>query len=465
MSKQRKPRLLLVEDSLALTRVYKEYLKPMSVNVSSVAEGGQGLEQIKKTDPDVVLLDLNLPDMNGLELLEKLQGLPQDPTVVVITALGTIDTAVEAMRAGAFDFLQKPFDAERLRITVRNALEKQDLKALVKTYRDSFERDKFHGFTGSSIPIQAVYRIIESAASSRASVFITGESGSGKEVCADAIHREGTRTKKPFIPLNCAAIPSELMESEIFGHVKGAFTGAVGERKGAAAMAHEGTLFLDEIGEMDLALQSKLLRFIQTGTFQQVGGNKVEKVDVRFVCATNRDPLEMVAKGTFREDLYYRLHVIPIHLPALRECGNDVMLIAEKYLLEFAREEGKDFKGFTPEAAYVLSRYQWPGNVRQLQNILRNVVVLQNGELVTQDMLPALLSTTENARSVATESLPVEGVSPDSDNGSIRPLWLVEKETIEGAIAICDGNIPRAAGLLEVSPSTIYRKRLGWEEE
>ena len=465
MSKQRKSRLLLVEDSLALTRVYKEYLKPMSVNVSSVVEGGQGLEQIKKTDPDVVLLDLNLPDMNGLELLEKLQGLPQDPTVVVITALGTIDTAVEAMRAGAFDFLQKPFDAERLRITVRNALEKQDLKALVKTYRESFERDNFHGFTGSSIPVQAVYRIIESAASSRASVFITGESGSGKEVCADAIHKEGTRTKKPFIALNCAAIPRELMESEIFGHVIGAFTGASGERKGAAAMAHEGTLFLDEIGEMDLALQSKLLRFVQTGTFQQVGGNKIEEVDVRFVCATNRDPLEMVAKGTFREDLYYRLHVIPIHLPALRECGNDVMLIAEKYLNEYAREEGKDFKGFTPEAAYVLSRYQWPGNVRQLQNILRNIVVLQNGELITQDMLPALLSTSGNARSMVLDSRPVEESSHESDSGPIRPLWLVEKETIEGAIAICDGNIPRAAALLEVSPSTIYRKRLGWEEE
>ena len=408
MNKQQKSRLLLVEDSLALSRVYKEYLKPMPVNVSSVTEGGQGLEQIEKTDPDVVLLDLNLPDMNGLELLEKLQDLPQDPTVVVITAMGTVNTAVEAMRAGAFDFLQKPFDAERLRVTVGNALEKQDLKALVKTYRNSLERDHFHGFIGSSIPIQAVYRIIESAASSRASVFITGESGSGKEVCADAIHQEGSRSKKPFIALNCAAIPRELMESEIFGHVKGAFTGASGERKGAAAMAHEGTLFLDEIGEMDLALQSKLLRFVQTGTFQQVGGNKIEEVDVRFVCATNRDPLEMVAKGNFREDLYYRLHVIPIHLPALRECGNDVMLIAEQYLMEYATEEGKDFKGFTPEAAYVLSRYQWPGNVRQLQNILRNIVVLQNGELITQDMLPALLSTSGNAPSVVSDSRPVE---------------------------------------------------------
>jgi len=465
MNEQRNFRLLLVEDSLALARVYQEYLKPMSVDVTHVAEGKAGLEQIEESDPDVVLLDLNLPDMNGLELLQELKQIPQDPTVVVVTAVGTINTAVEAMRAGAFDFLQKPFDAERLRVTVRNALEKQNLKALVKTYQDSFERASFHGFIGSSIPMQAVYRIIESAASSKASVFITGESGSGKEVCADAIHNEGVRHDGPFIALNCAAIPGELMESEIFGHVKGAFTGAAGERKGAAAMADGGTLFLDEIGEMDLALQSKLLRFVQTGTFQQVGGNKTEKVDVRFICATNRDPLEMVAKGAFREDLYYRLHVIPIHLPALRECGNDVMLIAKKYLREYADEEGKNFKGFTPEAAYVLSRYQWPGNVRQLQNILRNIVVLQNGELVTQDLLPALLSGMENAGPSAPDgALPAESLAP-SDNVSIKPLWMTEKDAIEGAIAICDGNIPRAAALLEVSPSTIYRKRLGWEDE
>jgi len=465
MIKQRKSRLLLVEDSLALARVYIEYLKPMAVEVSHVTEGREGLEQIEENDPDVVLLDLNLPDMNGIELLNELKQLPHDPAVVVVTAMGTISTAVEAMRAGAFDFLQKPFDAERLRVTVRNALEKQDLKSLVKTYRESLERDNFHGFIGSSIPMQAVYRIIENAASSRASVFITGESGSGKEVCADAIHNEGVRRDGPFIPLNCAAIPGELMESEIFGHVKGAFTGAVGERKGAAAMADGGTLFLDEIGEMDLALQSKLLRFVQTGTFQQVGGNKLEKVDVRFICATNRDPLEMVAKGTFREDLYYRLHVIPIHLPALRECGDDVMLIAQKYLDEYTAEEGKNFKGFSPGAKHVLTRYRWPGNVRQLQNILRNIVVLQNGETITEDLLPPLLKSVDNATPVEADSR-FTGDSPaQPDMHSIKPLWLTEKETIEGAIAMCDGNVPRAAALLEVSPSTIYRKRLGWEDE
>lgn len=465
MNKKRNSRLLLVEDSLALARVYQEYLKPMGLDVSHVVEGLAGLEQIEKEDPEVVLLDLNLPDINGLELLDRLKPLPQDPTVIVVTALGTINTAVEAMRAGAFDFLQKPFDAERLRVTVRNALEQQKLKRLVKTYQNSFERDHFHGFTGSSIPMQAVYRIIESAASSRASVFITGESGSGKEVCADAIHKEGNRRDKPFVPLNCAAIPRELMESEIFGHIKGAFTGASGERKGAAAMADGGTLFLDEIGEMDMALQSKLLRFVQTGTFQQVGSNKIEKVDVRFICATNRDPLEMVGNGTFREDLYYRLHVIPIHLPALRECGKDVILIASKYLNEYSEEEGKDFKGFTPEAVHVLERYQWPGNVRQLQNILRNIVVLQNGELVTRDLLPALLNRMENAKPGEPDR-PVQGENQAPYTAeSIKPLWLTEKDAIEGAIDACDGNVPRAAALLEVSPSTIYRKRLGWEDQ
>ena len=464
-NKQERSSLLLVEDSIALARVYQEYLKPMQVDVAHVTEGRAGLDELAKSDPDVLLLDLNLPDMNGLELLEELKQLPQDPTVIVITAMGTVNTAVKAMRAGAFDFLQKPFDAERLRVTVRNAIEKQDLKALVKTYKESLERESFHGFVGSSIPMQGVYRIIESAASSRASVFITGESGSGKEVCADAIHREGIRRDKPFIPLNCAAIPSELMESEIFGHIKGAFTGAHGERKGAAAMADGGTLFLDEIGEMDLALQSKLLRFVQTGTFQQVGSNKIEKVDVRFICATNRDPLEMVAKGTFREDLYYRLHVVPIHLPPLRECGNDVMLIATKYLKEYAEEESKDFTGFSPEAAFVLSRYQWPGNVRQLQNILRNIVVLQNGDLVTQDLLPELLSSMKTAPAGEPELRPqAESIAPATIE-SIKPLWITEKEAIEGAISICDGNIPRAAALLEVSPSTIYRKRSSWEEQ
>ena len=255
------------------------------------------------------------------------------------------------------------------------------------------------------------------------------------------------------------------MESEIFGHVKGAFTGAAADRKGAARLADGGTLFLDEIGEMDLALQSKLLRFVQTGTFQKVGGNTLEKVDVRFICATNRDPLHMVERGTFREDLYYRLHVIPIHLPPLRDCGEDILLIGEKYLTDYAREENKRFEGFSPEAAGHLLRYRWPGNVRQLQNVIRNIVVLQDGETVLEDMLPDTVRSGIRAERQATAGTDTDSVAATpSAEQPVRPLWLAEKEIIENAIRHCGGNIPRAAGLLEISPSTIYRKRAGWKD-
>ena len=457
--------LLLIEDSIALARVYQEYLGELGLEVRHVTEGRAGLRQIDADMPGIVLLDLNLPDINGLEVLESLNTSERRPIVIVITAHGSVDMAVEAMRLGAFDFLQKPFDAERLRVTVRNALEKHNLASIVETYRQNFSRDTFHSFLGSSMPMQAVYRIIESAASSRATVFITGQSGTGKEVCAEAIHQEGDRSNAPFIPLNCAAIPRDLMESEIFGHVKGAFTGADKERNGAASLADGGTLFLDEIGEMDIDLQSKLLRFIQTGSFQKVGSSKTETVDVRFVCATNRDPLEMVREGRFREDLYYRLHVIPIHLPSLHERDEDVLQIAEHFLHEYSDEENKNFSGFDDYVRNLFLQYLWPGNVRELQNVIRNTVVLNNGDQVTKDMLPLTLGQQ------VTESTPPETPVPavytetliSQSTESIRPLWIIEKETIEKAIDKCGGNVPRAAAMLEISPSTIYRKRQTWE--
>jgi DNA-binding NtrC family response regulator len=313
--------------------------------------------------------------------------------------------------------------------------------------------------------MQAVYRIIESAAPSKATVFITGESGTGKEVCAEAIHQCSPRREQPFIALNCAAIPHDLMESEIFGHVKGSFTGAQGDRKGAASLADGGTLFLDEICEMDLDLQSKLLRFIQTGTLQRVGSGKLETVDVRFICATNRDPLLEVKAGRFREDLYYRLHVIPLYLPPLRERGEDILLLARSLLQNYAKEENKRFRDFDAAAARVLLDYPWPGNVRELQNVVRNIVVLNDKELVSPDILPPPLNGVR-ALAVATTAAqqPAATATTPAVGGPIRPLWLVEKEVIEQAIASCDGNIPKAAALLEISPSTIYRKKQGWEE-
>lgn len=312
------------------------------------------------------------------------------------------------------------------------------------------------GFIGSSTAMQVVYRLIETAAGSRATVFITGESGTGKEVAASAIHKLSQRAAKPMIALNCAAIPKDLIESEIFGHVKGAFTGAVADRDGAAQRASGGTLFLDEICEMDLALQGKLLRFLQTGEFQRVGGSKTEKVDVRIIAATNRDPLAEVEAGRFREDLYYRLHVIPVMLPALRERGEDVLKIGQYFLSTYSAEEHKRFIGFTPEVMQMLRHYDWPGNVRQLQNIIQNIVVMNDGELVQPDMVPPPVGG-RWARPHSTRRADATGVMLN-----IRPLAEVEREAIESAITACEGNIPKAAVLLGVNPSTIYRKLQQW---
>jgi len=459
------PRILMVEDNQALAHLYREYLAGEPVSIDHVSTGAMALDALSTAPAPVTMLDLVLPDMNGFDILRQISAAKTETTVVVITAHGSVNVAVDAMRLGAFDFLVKPFSAERLIVTVRNALERQRLARIVETYRADFERNQYLGFIGSSLAMQAVYRIIDSAAPSKATVFVTGESGTGKELCAQAIHTRSPRAAAPFIAINCAAIPKDLIESEIFGHVKGAFTGATDNRDGAARQAHGGTLFLDEICEMDLGLQSKLLRFVQTGTFQRVGGSRTETVDVRFLCATNRDPLAEVRAGRFREDLYYRLHVIPLHLPPLRERDDDVLQIALSFLNQYAREEGKGFSGFTPEAEAALLRYYWPGNVRELQNAIRTVVVLHQGELVAREMLPPPLN------GVVAEPRPVrvgEGgqrlVPADSDLATrIRPLEQVEREAIEQAISACGGSVVRAAQYLGVSPSTIYRKQASWQ--
>jgi DNA-binding NtrC family response regulator len=455
--------VLLVEDSLSLATAYREYLARLPYRVTHVMTGKEALEAIDRQTPNVVLLDLELPDMNGRQILEHIREQAIPSAVIVITAHGSVDIAVEVMRAGALDFIEKPFSADRLGVTVENALRRQNLEEFVDMHR----RDHFHGFVGASLSMQTVYHIIDSAAPSRATVFITGESGTGKEVCAQAIHDASPRHEKPFVALNCAAIPRDLMESEIFGHNRGAFTGAVTAREGAAARADGGTLFLDEICEMDLDLQSKLLRFIQTSSFQKVGSNTLKSVDVRFVCATNRDPMEEVKAGRFREDLYYRLHVIPIDLPPLRQREDDVILVARHLLQTYTREENKRFERFAPETESILRNFDWPGNVRQLQNVIRNIVVLNDQEVVTPAMLPPPLNEVGAMAPQIPGGSSAADVQPATagltEAASIRPLWQIEKQVIEQTIEHCDGNIPRAAALLEISPSTIYRKRQQWE--
>ncbi len=449
--------VLLVEAEPAQAALWEGVLTQAGFQVQLVADGPAAQRALALDAFPVIVLDLDLPGRTGLPLLQELRDLPDPPDVIVMTANGSVNGAVEAMRLGAYDFLLKPAPPEKLLIAVRHALERHDLRQTVAAYHQADAQSGFHGFIGSSPAMQAVYRMIESAAASKATVFITGESGTGKEVCAQSIHRLGVRAKAPFVPLNCAAIPKDLIESEVFGHVKGAFTGATADRDGAARQADGGTLFLDEICEMDLNLQSKLLRFLQTGTFQRVGGSKPETVDVRILCATNRDPLAEVEAGRFREDLYYRLHVIPLSLPPLREREEDTLEIARALLATCATEEKKRFRSLTPETERILLHYDWPGNVRQLQNIIRNIVVLHEGEQVTPDMIPPPVGgrwarPQGFGRMAAAVPLP-----------TIRPLAEVEREAIENAITLCGGNVPKAAALLGVSPSTLYRKKQAWQ--
>ena len=476
--------VLLVEDTPSLSLVYETVLKKAGYQVTTAFTAAEAMTAHQGADKQVVLLDLMLPDGDGLDVLKEMTRADPGGKRIVITANGSINRAVEAMRGGAFDFLVKPFDERRLIAAVNNARSAVHNEADAPRPRLSptAPSNAYQGFIGGSDTMQRIYEMIEGIGKSTATVFITGESGTGKEVAAQAIHDVSSRAKGPFVPLNCGAIPKDLLESEVFGHLKGSFTGALADKPGAAAVADGGTLFLDEICEMDLALQTKLLRFLQTSMITPVGATTPRKVDVRIVCATNRDPMEEVRSGRFREDLFYRLHVVPIHLPPLRERGDDVLQIAESFLIRFSKEEGKSFTRLGAEATRLFRAMRWPGNVRQLQNVIRNIVVLNDGEEVDLPMLPQGLRESE---AIASPERPVE--VPDAPPNVVRPdtpahgdvnghaslatrvaplvgetLADVERTFIEATIDRFEGSIPRAARALDLSPSTLYRKREAW---
>lgn len=504
-----RPKVLLVEDSTSLAVLYKQYVKDEPYDIFHVETGTEAKIFIERHAPELVILDLKLPDMQGEEVLDWISDNDIPTAVVIATAHGSVNIAVDLIQRGAEDFLEKPIQADRLRTSINLHLRRTKLENLVDDIQSKFDRNRFHNFIGSCLPMQAVYKIIDSVAPTTASVFINGESGTGKEVCAEAIHQESQRNGKPFVAINCGAIPRDLMESEIFGHVKGAFTGATTDRKGAAMQANGGTLFLDELCEMELEMQKKLLRFLQTGTFTPLGGNREIKVDVRIICATNRDPLVEVEEGRFREDLYYRVHVVPIEMPPLRERGSDILTLANHFLKLYAKQDKKKFKSIDKETQTQLKRYPWPGNVRQLQSVIRNIVVLNNEMSVTIEMVPPPINRMDIAtpksvtsiRNVASPSVAapqetavsetrLSPIPPEellhtstthdhkmpaqhapitppltTSDGAIRPMWQIEREAIQHAINHCDGNVLSAAVLLELSPSTVYRKKQAWESE
>ncbi|HFQ5380233.1 TPA: sigma-54-dependent transcriptional regulator [Vibrio vulnificus] len=491
-------KVLLVEDSTSLAILYKQYVKDEPYDIFHVETGRDAIQFIERNTPQLVILDLKLPDMSGEDVLDWINQNDIPTAVIIATAHGSVDIAVSLMNKGAEDFLEKPIKADRLKTSIAVHLKRAKLEHLVENMQSRFDRPRYHGFIGACLPMQAVYKTIDSVAPTTASVFINGESGTGKEVCAEAIHKQSLRKEQPFIAINCGAIPRDLMESEIFGHLKGAFTGATTDRKGAAMLANGGTLFLDELCEMELEMQKKLLRFLQTGTFTPLGGSKEVKVDVRIICATNRDPLKEVEEGRFREDLYYRVHVVPIEMPPLRERGNDIVELANHFLKTYAKEDGKKFNSISKEAQSILKKYNWPGNVRQLQNIIRNIVVLNDDNQLNVEHLPAQLTTkpqtVKEPAKLSTPPQPAQAVIHEMHNGhealnhhsletqtskinplahnafhhsdgSIRPMWQIEREAIQNAIAFCDGNVISAAVMLELSPSTVYRKKQAWEAE
>ncbi|WP_137297390.1 sigma-54 dependent transcriptional regulator [Psychromonas sp. SP041] len=459
----------IVEDSLSSGALYSSQLEKAGYETRNFVDGYSALAAIKERMPSVIIQDVCLPDISGLNVLQFVNRQDSPARVIIITSNSSIETAVDAMRLGGFDFIEKPFSRERMITSVRDAVKQLHLEE-VESKKVTVETSTTPelSFIGESLAMKTVFRLLDSALRSKASVFVTGESGTGKEVCAQYLHSFSARKNAPLIAINCAAIPRDLFESEFFGHMKGSFSGAVSDRKGAVEAANGGTLFLDEICEMDLNLQAKLLRFLQTGTFSRVGSTDVIQSDVRVVCATNRNPAAEVGEGRFREDLYYRLNVIPIQLPPLRDRGKDILLLANAILTDKNEANDKEFVQFSSDVQSMFMQYDWPGNIRELQNIIENMVVIHSGTDITSDMLPETfgkksLSAIKPA-SITTDSH-INVSSKEANIKDIIPMWLIEKNVIEQAINICDGNIPLAAAHLGVSASTIYRKIKSWQGE
>ncbi len=463
--------LLLVEDSEATAALLCAHLLRAGHRVLHAPTAASATRLLGAERPALLLLDLNLPDGDGMALLRGLRAIPPGggaaPAVIVVTGHGGVPEAVEAMRLGAFDFLLKPVEPARLLYAVDAALDGARVQARLLHGQaggtwtgDGAEDAPVPFMLGQDASMRAVFRRLRRAASSNAPVLVAGETGTGKELAAQALHALSARAGGPFVALNCAAIPRELIESELFGHRKGAFTGAQADRPGAAGEAEGGTLFLDEIGELDPAVQAKLLRFLQSGAFRRLGAAAETRADVRFICATHRDLRAEIAAGRFREDLFFRLNVIPLALPPLRARGADVVLLAGSLLGQLAAEEGAAFTGFDDEARALLLAHAWPGNVRELANVLRRVVVLEEGVTVTARMLAPLLAESPQSRAPGAPA-----ALPGHAGSDIVSLGEAKRAAIVRALRLTGGNVREAADRLGIAASTIYRMGLAGREE
>ncbi|MDQ6631480.1 MAG: sigma-54 dependent transcriptional regulator, partial [Verrucomicrobiota bacterium] len=468
-------KLLLIDDEVDVQYSFRRIFDQSEIELTTASSGEEGLKIIPKLKPDLVLMDVRMGGMNGLETLRRLRQFDAKLPVIMMTAYGTTQTAIEAMKLGAYDYLLKPFDVPKLKQLVTDAFKAAREMKQVVSYQPLLESEDYDlGIVGRSEAMQTVFKLIGQLAASDATALITGESGTGKELVARAIYSHSKRSEQPFLAINCAAIPENLLESELFGHEKGAFTGASAQRIGKFEQCHRGTIFLDEIGDMSLPTQTKILRVLQSGTFERVGGNQSIKVDIRVIAATHKPLEQAVAAREFREDLFYRLNVVRLSIPPLRERREDIRLLVDYFLKK--NEASKNGKRISPEALALLENYRWPGNVRELENVIQRAAVMAKGDLILPRDLPAEIRSSENPEIVRAKSSPVfSGAGTEShpdivsiarqlfgwarQENRLKILPAVERELIICALSDTKGNQVQAAKLLGITRATL-RKRI-----
>ena len=439
----RKAKILVVDDEHLIRWSLEQNLKKQGYEVVTAGTGEDALRLAREEQPELVLLDYHLPGINGLEVLQRLKELDEEVLVIMVTAQGGLETAVNTMRHGAYDYINKPFNLDEMAIVIRKALETSELRREVVQLRSEHKKQGPPKILGNSKHMKNVLEMMAKVAKSDAStVLVQGESGTGKELVAKYIHYESARAEKPFVAINCAAVPATLLESELFGHEKGAFTDAKASKKGLFELADGGTVFLDEIGDMEVGMQAKLLRFLEDRTFRRIGGAKVIPVDVRIISATNKDLIKAIEEKQFRNDLYYRLQVIPIFLPSLRERKEDILVLANYFIEMFTREFNKPTKGISSMAEKLLVEYNWPGNIRELKNVIERAIILGNDENLLLENLPLEIVAKASQVTVplTTFKLPPEGIDIEE----------VERELIKQSLEITDWNQSKAAKKLNL---------------
>jgi len=443
-----KSRILVVDDEESIREFLEIMLKKEGYEVTLAEDGQKAKELLAKKSFDMIISDLQMPHVTGIELLKHVKETAPEIVFMMITAFGTTETAVEAMKMGAYDYITKPFKIDEVRLNIHNALRSRNLEVENRTLKKELVKEySFQNMVGNSQVMHQIYDMIKRVAQTPTNVLVTGESGTGKEVVAKAIHYNGPLKDKPFVTINCGAIPENLMESEMFGHKKGSFTGAVVDKAGLFEVADSGTLFLDEVGELPLTIQVKLLRAIQERVIRRVGATDDMKIEVRIIAATNRNLEDMVQKGTFRQDLFYRLNVINIKTPGLRERRDDIPLLAGHFLKKYNERLNKNIGGISTEAMEILKKYDYPGNVRELENMIERTVALEGGAMILPESLPPMVNTTSGRKMASSNEIEIgtEGVDLDKVMGQI------EKELLIKAIHSASGVKKRAAKLLHIS--------------